>query len=76
MGQSPRLAVIGRSSQLVKKDLFNFTTVNLVGEQRMVADRLALISLVNKPAQTELDVGEDEYLPYSRAHLVIREKFG
>lgn len=76
MGQSPRLAVIGRSSQLVKKDLFNFTTFNLVGEQRMVADRLALISLVNKPVQTELDVGEDEYLPYSRAHLVIREKFG
>lgn len=76
MGQSPRLPVIGRSSQLVKKDLFNFTTVNLIGEQRVVADRPALIPLVNKPVQTELDVGEDEYLPYSRARVVIRENFG
>lgn len=70
------MPVIGRSSQLEKKDLFNFTTVNLIGEQRVVADRPALIPLVNKPVQTELDVGEDEYLPYSRARFVIRENFG
>lgn len=73
MGQSPRLAVVGRASQLAKKVIFDFPTVNFIREQHMVANRLALVPFVDKTVQTKLYVREYEYLLDSPAQLVVRE---
>lgn len=73
MSQSPRLAVVGRASQLVKKVILDFPTVNLIREQHMVANRLALVPFVDKTVQTKLYVRKNEYLLDSPAQLVVRE---